>query len=180
MLCAPAEGDTRMAGLWNLPAPHAPLFYTRLTEQQNLSVPHAPLAVGQSVSKCSPVLCPPHTLFLQIAFLLYRGYGGLPPCLPIALDLLPRESELLLPFWLLHPNGGAAEIAVAAHAFSANCIPIIIQGVWGLCPHVHLSPLTFPAYRSFKSSSTPPNSGPSSRRMAPLCRMAWSICSAGS
>ncbi len=154
-----------MAGLWNLSAPHAPLFYTRLTEQQNLSVPHTPLAVSQwvhalsfSARRTKPIWARPHCLVM--------GYGAEPHDYPLPLPFAP--SRFFRKFCSYYIGG-----MEAVPPWLRMPLTLFFR------PHVHPSPLTFPAYRSFKSSSTPPNSDPSSWRMAPLCRMAWSICSAG-
>jgi hypothetical protein len=88
--------------------------------------------------------------------LLYRkGIWGLCPHVhSLSLTFCPANQNCSCPFSLLHPNDRAAEIAVAicgaenqpargqmlsravpaAHVFPANCIPIIIQGVWGPAP----------------------------------------------
>lgn len=52
-------------------------------------------------------------------------------------------------------------------------------GVWGPSPHVYPWPLTFPAYRAFKSSSTPPNSAPSLDKIASLCSSTRPNCASG-
>ena len=54
---APAEGYTRMLGQWKLPALHAPLL------------------TGLPESTCSPMLCPPHKIYLRTTPFIMPRYG---------------------------------------------------------------------------------------------------------
>ena len=129
---------------------------TRLPGMGKMPFPHAALKAGLSESKCSPILCPrPRFLSAQSHYDNSNGVWGLCPHVhSLSLTFCPANQNCSCPFSLLHPNDRAAEIAVAicgaenqpargqmlsravpaAHVFPANCIPIIIQGVWGPAP----------------------------------------------
>lgn len=90
---------------------------------QKLAIPHAVLEAGLSGSTCSPMLCLP---------LFYTRMAGMPNLLvPPAPPEASQGSECSL------HSTPAVQICFHTALFSK-------YGVWGLRPHVHPRPLTFP------------------------------------
>ena len=154
---APAEGDTRMMGMCNLPALHAALFCTRMIEWWKLAALHALLKVVFSESKCAPIFC---GLFMPLrASRSHSVPSGCAPDSEFAPGGAGRACTCFPTPFSQCRGGGSPMAALLPLAFSLDQLPLSretgtpaarhLSGVlgYGVKPHVKAPPGAAPWLR---------------------------------